>query len=94
QEFALAKGTWNVGGVRVNPGAIKDTAVFTVEGEKDDISGIGQTSAAHDLCPNVPVDKRKHLLVHGAGHYGIFSGHRWREHTYPVLRDFILANAA
>ncbi|HMY20359.1 MAG TPA: polyhydroxyalkanoate depolymerase, partial [Polyangium sp.] len=94
QEFALAKGTWNVKGVRVDPSAIKDTAIFTVEGEKDDISGIGQTKAAHDLCFNVRPEHHKHLLVHGAGHYGIFSGHRWREHTYPVLRDFILGHSA
>lgn len=93
QEFALARGTWDVRGVRVNPAAITDTAIFTVEGEKDDISGIGQTQAAHDLCSHVPPEKRQHLLVKGAGHYGIFSGRRWRENTYPMLRDFILANA-
>jgi poly(3-hydroxybutyrate) depolymerase len=92
QDFALANGTWDIRGVRVNPSAIKETAIFTIEGEKDDISGLGQTAAAHDLCPNVPAEQHKHLVVQGAGHYGIFSGHRWREHTYPVLREFILAH--
>lgn len=94
QDFALAKGTWDVRGVRVDPSAITETAIFTVEGEKDDISGLGQTQAAHDLCSRVPQEKHRHLLVKGAGHYGIFSGHRWRENTYPMLREFVLANAA
>ncbi|MBK9265676.1 MAG: polyhydroxyalkanoate depolymerase [Polyangiaceae bacterium] len=89
QEFALAKGTWDVRGVRVRPSAITDTAIFTVEGEKDDISGLGQTEAAHALCSSVPQENRRHLFVKGAGHYGIFSGHRWRENTYPILREFI-----
>jgi poly(3-hydroxybutyrate) depolymerase len=94
QDFALAQGTWDVRGVRVNPAAIADTAILTVEGEKDDISGLGQTAAAHDLCSNVPPENHKHLLVKGAGHYGIFSGHRWRESTYPLVREFIQAHAA
>jgi poly(3-hydroxybutyrate) depolymerase len=89
QEFALATGTWTVRGVHVRPSAITDTAIFTVEGEKDDISGIGQTEAAHELCSSVPDEMRKHYLAEGAGHYGIFSGHRWREHVYPQIRDFI-----
>jgi len=61
-----------------------------VEGELDDISGSGQTEAAHVLCHNVPRERQKHLEVKGAGHYGIFSGRRWREVVYPQVRDFIL----
>jgi poly(3-hydroxybutyrate) depolymerase len=93
QDFALAAGTWDVRGVRVRPAAITDTAIFTVEGEKDDISGLGQTEAAHGLCASVPDAKRKHHVEPGAGHYGIFSGRRWRENIYPEVRDFILRYA-
>ncbi len=93
QEFALAVGSWSVRGVRVRPAAITETAIFTVEGERDDISGPGQTEAAHGLCSSVPEGKRKHHVALGAGHYGIFSGRRWRESVYPEVRDFIRANA-
>ncbi len=95
QEFALVNGTWDVisddGELeRVRPEDIRTTAHFTIEGELDDISGAGQTAAAHDLCYNVPKSRQKHLEVKGAGHYGIFSGRRWRESVYPQVRDFIL----
>jgi poly(3-hydroxybutyrate) depolymerase len=95
QEFGLVNGTWDVmspDGVleRVRPEDIKTTAHFTIEGELDDISGSGQTEAAHGLCFNVPKARQKHLEVKGAGHYGIFSGRRWREVVYPQVRDFIL----
>jgi poly(3-hydroxybutyrate) depolymerase len=73
----------------VRPEDIKTTAHFTIEGELDDISGSGQTEAAHGLCYNVPKSRQKHLEVEGAGHYGIFAGRRWREAVYPQLRDFI-----
>jgi poly(3-hydroxybutyrate) depolymerase len=94
QEFALVNGTWDVisdnGDLeRVRPQDIKTTAHFTIEGELDDISGSGQTEAAHALCYNVPKPRQKHLEVKGAGHYGIFSGRRWRESVYPQVRDFI-----
>jgi len=97
QDFALVHGTWDVRGVdgkleRVRPQDITTTAHFTVEGELDDISGAGQTEAAHGLCCNVPKARQKHLEVKGAGHYGIFSGRRWREVVYPAVRDFIAAN--
>ena len=62
---------------------------MTIEGELDDISGVGQTSAAHDLCTNVAEKDREKLVVEGAGHYGIFSGRRWRTQVYPQVRDFI-----
>lgn len=94
QEFQLVHGTWDVispeGELeRVRPEDITTTAHFTIEGELDDISGSGQTEAAHDLCFNVPKARQKHLEVKGAGHYGIFSGRRWREVVYPQVRDFI-----
>ncbi|HSV53629.1 MAG TPA: polyhydroxyalkanoate depolymerase [Burkholderiaceae bacterium] len=94
QEFALVNGTWDVKSVggkleRVRPEDIKTTAHFTVEGELDDISGSGQTEAAHSLCYNVPKARQKHLEVKGAGHYGIFSGRRWRDIVYPQVKAFI-----
>jgi poly(3-hydroxybutyrate) depolymerase len=95
QEFALVNGTWDVisdvGELeRVRPEDIQTTAHFTIEGELDDISGSGQTEAAHALCTGVPKSRQKHLEVKGAGHYGIFSGRRWRDTVYPQVRDFIL----
>ncbi len=95
QEFKLVNGTWDVKGVdgkieRVRPQDIKTTALLTVEGELDDISGSGQTRAAQDLCSGVPANERLHLEVPGAGHYGIFSGRRWRDIVYPQLVKFIL----
>ncbi len=89
QEFALVDGSWRVRGKLVSPQDIKTTALLTVEGELDDISGAGQTRAAHDLCANIPPTRRFHYDVIGAGHYGIFSGRRWREKVYPEIRDFI-----
>jgi poly(3-hydroxybutyrate) depolymerase len=95
QEFRLVHGTWDVisdeGELeRVRPEDIKTTAHLTIEGELDDISGSGQTEAAHELCTGVPKARQKHIEVKGAGHYGIFSGRRWREVVYPQVRDFIL----
>ncbi len=90
QEFALVNGEWHVGGKLVKPQDIRTTALLTIEGELDDISGAGQTRAAHDLCPHIPPTRRFHYDVIGAGHYGIFSGRRWREKVYPEVRDFIL----
>jgi poly(3-hydroxybutyrate) depolymerase len=95
QDFALVNGTWHVHNPEgepelVRPQDIKATALMTVEGELDDISGAGQTRAAHDLCTGIPKAKQVHYDVIGAGHYGIFSGRRWREKAYPEIRDFIL----
>ena len=95
QEFKLVNGTWDILSVdgqleRVRPQDIKTTAHLTIEGELDDISGSGQTKAAHDLCFNIPKSLQKHLEIEGAGHYGIFSGRRWREQVYPAVRAFIL----
>lgn len=89
QEHLLPRGLWDVAGERVRPAAIRDTAILTIEGELDDISGLGQTRAAHKLCTGVPQEDRKHITVQGAGHYGIFSGRRWRTKVYPQVRDFI-----
>lgn len=89
QEFLLPRGKWKVNGELVSPAAIRKTALMSIEGELDDISGLGQTEAAQDLCTGIPKAHRKHLMVEGAGHYGIFSGRRWREKVYPQVRDFI-----
>ncbi|MBL8346612.1 MAG: polyhydroxyalkanoate depolymerase [Rubrivivax sp.] len=89
QDFALVNGTWQVHGTLVRPQDITTSALLTIEGELDDISGAGQTQAAHGLCKGVPADRRFHLDVQGAGHYGIFSGRRWREKVYPEVRSFI-----
>jgi poly(3-hydroxybutyrate) depolymerase len=93
QDHLLPLGTWDVQGRRVRPQDIRNVALFTVEGELDDISGSGQTQAAHELCSSIPKARKQHLTVGGAGHYGIFSGRRWREVIYPQIRDFIRANA-
>jgi len=95
QDYSLVKGTWDVKGVdgqvaRVRPADITSTALLTVEGELDDISGSGQTQAAHDLCSGIPAAKHQHLEAAGAGHYGIFAGRRWREVVYPAVKQFIL----
>ncbi len=89
QDFELPKGRMYVREELVRPQAIRDTALLTVEGELDDISGNGQTEAAHALCLNIPREKREHFLAPNVGHYGIFSGRRWRELIYPRVRDFI-----
>jgi poly(3-hydroxybutyrate) depolymerase len=95
QEFKLVKGTWDVRNPqgeleRVRPQDITRTALLTVEGELDDISGSGQTEAAHSLCTGIVRREHHHLEAKGAGHYGIFSGRRWREVVYPHVRAFIL----
>ena len=95
QDYKLVHGTWDVrspdGKIeRVRPQDITTTALFTVEGELDDISGSGQTEAAHDLCSGIVRKEQRHLEAKGAGHYGIFSGRRWREVVYPQVRAFIL----
>ncbi|MBH2009396.1 MAG: polyhydroxyalkanoate depolymerase [Xanthomonadaceae bacterium] len=95
QDFKLVNGTWDVMSAegkleRVKPGDIKTTAVMTVEGELDDISGSGQTRAALDMCSGVVQEQKMHLEAKGAGHYGIFSGRRWRDIVYPAVKAFIL----
>ena len=89
QDFALVNGTWHVGGTLVRPQDIRSSALLTIEGELDDISGAGQTKAAHELCSGVPASRRFHFDAIGAGHYGIFSGRRWRDMVYPEVKSFI-----
>jgi len=89
QDFALVKGTWEVNGELVRPQDITTPSLLTIEGELDDISGAGQTKAAHELCSGIPKSRQFHYDVKGAGHYGIFSGRRWREMVYPEVKGFI-----
>ena len=89
QEHSLPEGKLLHRGRRVKPEAIKDIALLTVEGEKDDISGIGQTQAAHDLCTNIPDNMKMDYIQPGVGHYGVFNGSRWRSEIQPKVRDFI-----
>jgi len=89
QDFSLVNGTWEVNGALVRPQDITTTALLTIEGELDDISGAGQTRAAHGLCSGIPKEHQFHYDAEGAGHYGIFSGRRWREKVYPHVRSFI-----
>jgi poly(3-hydroxybutyrate) depolymerase len=89
QEFALVNGTWEIDGQLVRPQDIRSTALLTIEGELDDISGAGQTRAAHELCTGIPKANQFHYDVQGPGHYGIFAGRRWRETVYPRVREFI-----
>ena len=79
-------------GKPVDPSKIKRVALLTVEGEHDDISGVGQTQAAHRLCPNIPDDKKAHYLQPGVGHYGVFNGSRFRSEIAPRIADFVLSH--
>jgi len=90
-EHALPKGTMMHRDKPVDCTAIRRVALMTVEGEKDDISGVGQTQAAHDLCPNIPDDKRAHYLQKGVGHYGVFNGSRFRSEIAPRISDFMVS---
>jgi poly(3-hydroxybutyrate) depolymerase len=74
----------------IRPQEIRSVPLLTIEGELDDISGVGQTAAAHDLCSGLPASMHQRLVAKGAGHYGIFSGRRWREIIYPYVRGFIV----
>jgi len=92
QEHALARGKLKWRGRRIDPRAIRRTALLTVEGEKDDICALGQTLAAQDLCSSLRQYMRTHYIQAGAGHYGVFSGRRWRDSIYPVVREVIHAS--
>jgi PHB de-polymerase C-terminus len=76
-------------GAGANPGAIRRTALLTVEGERDDICGLGQTLAAQDLCTGLRQYMKMHHVQTGVGHYGVFSGRRWNNEVYPMVRDII-----
>jgi polyhydroxyalkanoate depolymerase len=91
QEHALPAGQYRYRGQPIDPRAIRNTSLLTVEGEKDDICGLGQTLAAHDLCTGIRPFRKHHHLQAGAGHYGVFNGSRWNNQIYPVIRNVILA---
>ena len=93
KEQCLARGAWVSRGRKVDPSFI-ETALMTVEGELDDISGVGQTKAAHALTPNIPGARHVHWEQPRVGHYGIFNGRKWREQIMPRVRDFIRDNDA
>lgn len=92
QTFDLARGVLSFRGRTVNPAAIRRTALFTVEGERDDICSVGQTVAAHDLCPSIRPYLKTHHVQTGVGHYGVFSGKKWNQQIYPRVRDVIHAS--
>ena len=92
QDHDLPRGEFRYRGSRIDLAAIEETALLTVEGEKDDISGPGQTRAAHDICPNIPAGDRDHYEQPGVGHYGVFNGRRWREKIAPRVAAFISAH--
>jgi polyhydroxyalkanoate depolymerase len=89
QDHLLPLGALKVNGRKVNPAAIKRTALLTVEGERDDICGLGQTLAAQDLCSGLRQFMKSHHVQTGVGHYGVFSGRRWNSEIYPKVRDMI-----
>ena len=92
QEHALPMGKLEWHGHRVDPGAIRKTMLFTVEGERDDICAVGQTVAAHDLCGKLRPYLKRHHMQAGVGHYGVFSGKRWENQIYPILKNVILSS--
>jgi poly(3-hydroxybutyrate) depolymerase len=89
---ALPKGEMTHRGERVDPAEIRRVALFTIEGENDDISGVGQTEAAHRLCCNIPAERKAHWLQPAVGHYGVFNGTRFRSEIVPRVSDFVLSN--
>jgi poly(3-hydroxybutyrate) depolymerase len=89
---ALPKGEMTHRGIPVEPSRIRRVALMTVEGERDDISGVGQTEAAHRLCTGIPSDRKVHYLAPGVGHYGVFNGSRFRAQIVPRIAEFILSN--
>ncbi len=91
QEHLLPRGELVWRNRKVDPGAIRRTALFTVEGERDDICAVGQTVAAHTLCNNIFANRKRHHLQPGVGHYGVFSGRKWSSQIYPLIQNMILA---
>ena len=89
---ALPKGEMTHRGLRVDPAKIRRVALMTIEGEHDDISGVGQTEAAHRLCVNIPADRKAHWLQPAVGHYGVFNGSRFRAEIAPRIADFVLSS--
>ena len=94
QRHLLPKGEFEHRGQTVDIGAIEDIAILAIEGERDDISGIGQTKAALTLAKALPAEQKKYLMAKGVGHYGIFNGRKWREEIAPVVETWIRAYGA
>jgi poly(3-hydroxybutyrate) depolymerase len=94
QRHLLPKGEFMHRGRLIDPAAIKDIGLLAIEGERDDISGIGQTKAALTLATSLPAKNKKYLLAEKVGHYGIFNGRRWREKIAPIVDDWIAQHAA
>ncbi len=92
QDHSLPKGTMTHRGRVVDPGAITDIAILAIEGEKDDISGLGQTRAALTIATNLPDEKKRYYMAEGAGHYGIFNGSKWRTKVAPVVEEWMKAH--
>jgi polyhydroxyalkanoate depolymerase len=92
QEHRLPKGTLEWCGEKVEPQAIRRTALLTVEGERDDICAVGQTLAAHDLCSSLRPYRKRHHMQAGVGHYGVFSGKKWEQQIYPLVKNVILSS--
>ena len=93
QRHLIADGNFTYRDTKIDLSSIESTALMTVEGEKDDISGIGQTQAAHRLCTGIPNEMRADYIQKGVGHYGVFNGSRWRSEIAPRVRDFIKTHA-
>src|SRR5438874_581814 len=89
---ALPKGRMTHRGVAIDPATIRRVGLMTIEGENDDISGVGQTEAAHALCVNIPPERKAHWLQPSVGHYGVFNGSRFRAEIAPRIADFLLSN--
>jgi polyhydroxyalkanoate depolymerase len=92
QEYHLPRGIFEYRGRVIDPGAIHNTSLLTVEGERDDICSLGQTLAAHDLCRGIKPYRKKHFVQAGVGHYGVFSGKRWAGQIYPMIKNMIIAS--
>jgi poly(3-hydroxybutyrate) depolymerase len=92
-KYALAKGEMMHRGKPVDPSRIRNAALLTIEGENDDITGHGQTEAAHGLTPNIPAERKAHYTQLGVGHYGVFNGSRFRSEIAPRIADFIRSHA-
>ena len=93
-KHSLPKGEMTHRGTRVEPSKVKRVALMTVEGENDDISGLGQTEATHSLCTSIPDHRRVHYVQKGVGHYGVFNGSRFRSEIVPRISDFMLSSAS
>jgi poly(3-hydroxybutyrate) depolymerase len=89
QRHLLPRGKMMHRGRKVDPKAITDTALLDIEGERDDISGIGQTKAALDLAAKLPASKKRYFMAEDVGHYGIFNGRKWRDKIAPVVENWI-----